>query len=109
MDIALPYQPAKIAKAISEHIHSGVFSLKNSNAASVLDFLYTAYADVQGSDPKEIEQGFMELDKHLEGMGLEENNAIFAVVCSLCNAYEKRAFMDAMQIGASLVLELQDK
>ena len=108
MDTTLPYRPARIAKAFSEHIHSGVFSLKNTDAASVLEFLYMAYTDVQDRDPKEIDQGFINLDNHLtKAVSLEENNEIFGIVCGLCDAYEKRAFIDAIQIGAYLALELQ--
>ena len=107
MDTTFPYKPAKIAKAFSERIHSGVFSLKNSDATSVLEFLYMAYADVQSRDPKEIDQGFLDLDTHLSKFSLEENNETFGIVCKLCDAYEKRAFMDAIQIGAYLMIELQ--
>lgn len=107
MDTTFPYKPAKIAKAFSERIHSGVFSLKNSDATSVLELLYMAYADVQGRDPKEIDQGFLDLDTHLSKSSLEENNETFGIVCKLCDAYEKRAFMDAIQIGAYLMIELQ--
>ena len=107
MDTTFTYKPAKIAKAFSERIHSGVFSPKNSDAESVLEFLYIAYADVQGRDPKEIDQGFLDLDTHLSKFSLEENNETFGIVCKLCDAYEKRAFIDAIQIGAYLILELQ--
>ena len=107
MDTTFPYKPAKIAKDFSQRIHSSVFSLKNSDAESVLEFLYMAYADVQGRDPKEIDQGFMDLDTHLSKFSLEENNETFGIVCKLCDAYEKRAFMDAIQIGAYLMMELQ--
>ena len=58
MDTIFPYKPAMIAKDYSQRIHSGVFFLKNSDAESVLEFLYMAYADVPGWDPKEIDQGF---------------------------------------------------
>lgn len=107
METTVPHQPSNIAKAFSEHIRSGITGLKNTDAASVLEFLYIAYTDVQGRDPEEIDQGFIDLDDHLEGIDLEKNNEIFATVCRLCSAYEKRAFMDAIQIGASLMLELQ--
>ena len=102
-----PFHPATIAKAFSEHIQSGAFPLKNTDAASVLEFLYRAYADIQGRDPKEIDQGFMDLDTHLSKLSFDENNEVFAIVCTLCDAYEKRAFMDAIQIGAYLIMELQ--
>ena len=110
METTFPYQPAKIAKDFSNRIHTGGFCLKNSDAESVLAFLHMAYADVQDRDPKEIDQGFIELDNHLsKAVSLEENNEIFSIVCRLCNAYEKRAFIDAIQIGAYLMLELQAK
>ena len=109
MENTFPFEPATIAKAFSEHIHTGAFSLKSSDAASVLEFLYIAYADVQDRDPKEIDQGFIDLDRHLSKFSLEENNETFGIVCKLCDAYEKRAFMDAIQIGAYLMMELQGK
>ena len=108
MDITFHYQPAKIAKDFSDCIHTGSFGLQNSDATSVLEFLYIAYTDVQGRDSKEIDRGFIDLDNHLsKAVSLEENNEIFSIVCSLCDAYEKRAFLDAIQIGAYLMLEMQ--
>ena len=110
MDTSFPFQPANVAKAFSERIRTGCFSFKNTDAVSVLEFLYTAYADVQDRDPKEIEQGFINLDNHLtKAVSLAEHNQIFGIVCGLCDAYEKRAFIDAIQIGAYLILELQGK
>ena len=107
MDTTFSHQPANIAKALSARIYSCIRGLKDSEPDSVLEFLYTAYADEQGQDPQEIKQYFVDLDNHLKGLSLEENNEIFAIVCSICSAYEKRAFLDAIQIGACLVLELQ--
>lgn len=108
METTFHYQPAKIAKDFSDRIHAGSFGLKESDAASVLEFLYIAYADVQGRDPREIDQGFINLENHLsKAVSLEENNKIFGIVCGLCDGYEKRAFIDAIQIGAYLMLELQ--
>ena len=109
MKDTFPFEPSIIAKALSEHIHTGPFSLRNSDATSVLEFLYIAYTDVQDQDPKEIRQGFMDLDKHLSKFSLEENNEAFGIVCKLCDAFEKRAFIDAILIGAYLMMELQGK
>ena len=107
MNNTLPYQPATIAKAFYEHIHTSALELKNTDAESVLEFLYTAYAEVQDRDPEAIDLGFKELDKHLSKFSFEENNEVFCIVCNLCDAYEKRACMDAVQIGAYLMLEVQ--
>ena len=37
---------------------------------------------------------------------LEDNNAVFNLCCSLCTAYEHKAFQDGLQYGAHLMLEL---
>ena len=106
MDNTFPHQQTNVANALSARIYSDIRGLKDSEADSVLEFLYIAYADVQGQDPEELKQYFIDLDNHLQGVTFEENNEFFSIVCSLCSTYEKRAFMDAIQIGACLVLEL---
>ena len=107
MDTTFSHQPTNIAKALSARIYSCIRGLKDSESDSVLEFLYAAYADEQGQDPQELKQYFVDLDDHLQVLSLEENNEIFSIVCSICSAYEKRAFLDGIQIGACLVLELQ--
>jgi len=103
------YQPMQtFTKAFLERIRTGTFQNQDTDAESVLEFLFIAYADAQGQDLVEITNGFTELNEHLEGVvSLDENNAIFSIVCGLCSACEKRAFIDAIQIGANLMLELQ--
>ena len=82
MDNTFPYRPSKIAKDFSDRIRAGSFGLKNTDASSVLEFLYMAYTDVQGRDPKKIDQGFVNLENHLsKAVSLEENNEIFGIVC----------------------------
>ena len=101
MDKTIPQQ-------LHEYIGNHPFQLPGADTASVLDLLYGAYADNLGRDPQDIEQGFLRLGEHLEPLPLDENNAIFAIVCELCNAYEKRAFMDAIKLGVYLMAELQE-
>ena len=109
MENTIPRGKQTFANAFLERIRTGTFQHQDTEAESVLEFLFIAYADAQGRDPVEITNGFVELNDHLEGVvSLDENNAIFAIVCGLCSACEKRAFIDAIQIGAQLMLELQD-
>lgn len=96
----------KIAEKLSRHLYNHTFSITEAESSSVIDLLYSVYADTLGQDPPEIHQGFLTLDKHLDPLGLEVNNAIFSIVCELCGAYEKRAFKDALQLGSYLILEL---
>ena len=107
MDNTIPHPPTNITKALSARIYSCIRGLKDTEDNGILEFLYTAYADVQGQDPQELKKHFVNLDNHLQVLNLDENNEIFAIVCSICSAYEKRAFTDGVQVGVSLVLELQ--
>jgi hypothetical protein len=109
MDNTIPSTVAKLAQLLSQHIASQPFRLSGTDATSVLELLYITYTETLGRDPDEIDQGFINLGTHLEQLPLDENNAIFAIVCELCNAYEKRAFMDAIKLGAYLITELQEK
>lgn len=108
MDNMISQAKETFAKAFLERIRSRAFDFQEPDADSVLEFLYSAYSNDQDQDPDEIRQGFVEMDKYLEGIvSLEENNTVFEIVCKLCSACEKRVFIDAIQIGAQLMLELQ--
>ena len=107
MDTTMPQSSTTLANALSARIYSCIRGLKDSASDSVLEFLYAAYADEQGQDPQALKQHFVALEDHLQILSLDENNEIFTIVCSICSAYEKRAFLDGMQVGASLMLELQ--
>ena len=98
-----------VAQRFREFIEKRNYDFKDDRVSSVLDFLYVAYIESKGRDPQEISQGFIDLDNHMESLSLDENNAIFCLVCHLCDLYEKRAFKDGLQLGASLILELQGK
>ena len=109
MNDTIPHNLSKLAQLISQHIYTHSFHLDGADAASVLELLYTSYTETLDRDPDEIRQSFEKLGTHLEELPLDENNAIFAIVCELCNACEKRAFMDAIKLGAYLMTELQEK
>ena len=63
-------------------------------------------AESHESDPAEIGDGFKELEEFLHTLPLEDNNAVFNLCCRLCNAYERKAFLDGLQYGAHLFAEL---
>ena len=109
MNDTIPHNLSKLAQLISQHIHTHPFQLAGTDAASVLELLYITYTETLDRDPEDIRQSFEKLGAYLEELPLDENNAIFAIVCELCNACEKRAFMDAIKLGAYLMTELQDK
>ena len=74
---------------------------------TVLDQLYQAYAESHESDPPEIRDGFKELEELVTSLPLADNNAVFNLCCRLCNHYERKAFIDGVQYGARLLLEIK--
>ena len=79
----------------------------HDDCSTVLDQLYLAYANSHESDPPEIQTGFAELETFLETLPLDDNNAVFNLCCRLCVAYEYKAFLDGLQYGAELMMELK--
>ena len=95
-----------IAKRLKTYIETHPFDPGDSDCETVLDQLYRAYAESHENDPAEIRDGFKELDKFLEGLSLDDNNAVWNLCCRLCNSYERKAFIDGLQYGSNLMLEL---
>jgi len=95
-----------IAKRLKAYIDTHPFEGGDSDCETVLDQLYQAYAETHESDPPEIGEGFKELEEFLCGLPLEDNNAVFNLCCQLCSTYERKAFLDGLQYGAHLILEL---
>ena len=96
----------KIVQRLKSYTENHPFDSGDSDCKTVLDQLYQAYAESHESDPPEIRDSFMELDKLLGTLPLNDNNAVFNLCCSLCTAYERKAFLEGIQYGAHLVLEL---
>ena len=95
-----------IAKWLKAYMDKHPFDSGDSNCVTVLDQLYQAYAESHESDPPEIRDNFKELDKLLGALPLDDNNAVFNLCCSLCTAYEHKAFVAGLQYGAYLMTEL---
>ena len=97
----------KIINQLKTYIETHPFDPGDSDCETVLDQLYQAYAESHESDPTEISNGFKELEEYLCNLPLEDNNAVFNLCCRLCSAYERKAFIDGVQYGTRLMLELK--
>ena len=95
-----------IAKRMAFYMDKHPLDLGDTDCETVLDQLYQAYAESHESDPPEIGEGFKELEEFLCSLPLEDNNAVFNLCCRLYSAYERKAFLDGLQYGAHLILEL---
>ena len=98
----------KIAEWLKAYIETHPIDLGDSDCEIVLDQLYQAYAESHESDPPEISDGFKELEEFLCVLPLDDNNAVFNLCCRLCSAYEHKAFIEGLQYGAHLMLELKE-
>ena len=98
-----------IAQRLKAHIGKHPFDPGDSDCETVMDQLYQVYQESHESDPPDIRDGFRELDDLLRHLPLEDNNAVFNLCCSLCTAYEHKAFLDGLQYGAQIMLELSGK
>jgi hypothetical protein len=96
----------EIAHRLDAYILVHPFDSGDSDCETVLDQLYQAYAESHESDPPEIRASFKELDELLGVLPLDDNDAVFNLCCSLCTAYERKAFQDGVQYGAHLISEL---
>ena len=99
----------EIAQQLKAYIDTHPFDSGDSDCKTVLDQLYQAYAESHESDPPEIGDSFKELDKLLGTLPLDDNNAVFNLCCSLCTAYERKAFIDGLHYGAHLIHELYNR
>ena len=97
---------ANIAQLLKAYIEAHPFDPGDSDCETVLDQLYQAYQESHESDPPEISEGFKELDELLCALPLVDNNTVFNLCCRLCTAYEHKAFLDGVQYGAHLMMEL---
>ena len=95
-----------IAKRLVSYMDKYPIDLGDTDCETVLDQLYQAYAESHESDPPEISNSFKELDDLLGNLSLDDNNAVWNLCCRLCTAYERKAFLDGLQYGAHLIIEL---
>ena len=95
-----------IFEAMKAYMLTHLFDSGDTDCKTVRDQLYHAYAESHESDPQEIGDGFKELEEYLCVLLLENNNAVFNLCCRLCIYYERKAFIDGLQYGTELMLEL---
>ena len=98
-----------IINLLQNYLQTYPFDTGDPDCKTVLDQLYRAYQESHESDPPDIRNGFKELDALLESISLEDNNSVFNLCCSLCTAYEHKAFLDGLRYGAQLMMEIKEK
>ena len=95
-----------LANWLKAYTDSHPFDPGSSDCETVLDQLYEAYFQSHEADPQEIREGFQQLDQYLQSLPLENYNDVFTLVCRLCSAYDRKAFIDGLKYGGHLMKEL---
>ena len=98
-----------IINLLKHYMETCPFDTGDPDCKTVLDQLFRAYQESHESDPPEIRDGFKELDALLGNLPLDDNNAVFNLCCSLCTAYEYKAFIDGFHYGAQLIMGLEEE
>ena len=74
---------------------------------SVLTMLYECHNENNPYDNEQIKEDFNELYRRMNGMSLQEMDAIIYPVCKLCRDHEKAGFVEGVKIGIHLANELK--
>lgn len=73
---------------------------------SVLEMLYDYYKEFNTYESGAIKDGFNALYERLEYLPLKELDKVIYVVCDLCIAHERAAFVEGTKVGVHLGMEL---
>lgn len=98
--------PRFVCQLFHQQLMEHPLDAQNTDLCSVLELLYTAYAETQTDDPEDVKQAYQRLDDLLQDVSLDLNNAVFSLVCQIQCTGEEQAFLDGVRIGAHLLKEL---
>lgn len=76
---------------------------------SVLTLLYEAYAESNKMDDGIIKEDFNELYRLMNGMELREMDKIIYPVCTLCRDHQRSGFVEGVNVGIMLQMELAEE
>lgn len=93
---------------LNAYLDSNPMELEGTDFDSVLDFLYSTYAEYHPIDTKEIRKKWQSIESILESLSVADNNRLFLTMCSICEGYQEAAFREGLLLGARLEWELID-
>lgn len=78
------------------------------DATSIMDMLCYYYCSANPVDNAVIRCQFKALNDLVRPMTVAESDTLFNMVSELCLSYERQAFLDGLQAGMHLFLELEN-
>ncbi len=82
--------------------------LNHGDAESVMEFLYWHYAESNPIDNQKIRNSFAKLCQQYPHLSMQEFDPVFNIVSDLCMEHERRAFLEGLRLGVTLMMELVD-
>lgn len=95
----------RLKEKLKQYLAEHPIDFGTSDAETILDLLYGAYAEAHESDPPETKALFAQFGEHLEMLPLETNNAMFFIIVKLCTEHERRGFMEGIRWGMQIAAE----
>ena len=75
---------------------------------SILTMLYESYSEANRMDDDRIKTDFRELYQAMNGMPLREMDRITDPVCALCRDHERAGFVEGVEVGILLAVDLTE-
>lgn len=75
---------------------------------SCLQQLYERYMSREYTPTEEMEQSYQQLEAAIGAADFWEQNAVISAANALCAVYEKEAFAAGFQMGAGMILHLEN-
>ncbi len=97
----------KYIKALRDYCKQN--PLNHGDAESVMEFLYWHYAEFNPIDNRKIRDGFAQIRRQYPHLSMQEFDPIFTTVSDLCVEHERRAFLEGLRLGVTLMTELAEK
>ena len=91
---------------LHEYLETHKPNYGDSDINSLMEMLYGAYTLCNPIDSEEIRQQFNDLDESLSGLPFAEQAAVFLRTCEICTAHELKAFLEGINVGLRLFVEL---
>jgi len=81
---------------------------KLNGTASVLEFLWQQYRIHNPRSDRLIREADQRLTPYFDSLSSDRSDELFDILCDLCDAHEKAAFLRGAHIGAMIAAELQN-
>ena len=95
----------KLIETLEQHYKQNLPNCENEE--SVLDTLYWHYTECYTMTNEKTKQASRNLNAYLRFLPPKKRDAIYCLASTLCAEHESIAFIAGLQLGAQLMLELQ--